>query len=96
MTIEQVLLLVTKDHVEGFFIGKIVQMERVRNIQRVITVETIIHPRAKPWDKLDYLLNICQLHNISHALAIRPHMAVEEKHIDVRCGLEGVDTSLLV
>ena len=60
------VLLVAKIRMKVLFISEVVQVEGVRNVKRVITIEPIVHLRAKPWHQFNNLPYVSQSENVTH------------------------------
>ena len=79
------MLLVSEDGMKGFLVPKIVQIEWSGNIERIITVDTLVHLLLKDRNKFNRLLDRRQKIDITHVLATTPEVSMENKHVDSQC-----------
>jgi hypothetical protein len=60
------VILVAKNSMKVLFTCEVVQVEGVRNVKQVITIELIVHLRAKLWHQFNNLPYVSQLEYITH------------------------------
>lgn len=77
---------------ERLFIRKVIQMKTLGKLEGIVAVEAVIHLGTKARHQFDDLPNICQSHDIPHALPVRPKVPVKDKHVDAQCGMKHLDT----